>query len=150
MTNEKHYTMELRIKKLETQEELYATYPFVAQLTPDLSEASFRTIQDKIMDDGYQCIGAFDTDGTMHGMCGYWIRHRFYCGKGLHIDNIASTGEMHGRGIGTVLMDWIVAEATAQGCDNVVLDTYLENKDAHAFYLKHQLRIAGLHFMRKL
>ena len=142
--------MELSIKKLTTKEELYATYPFVAQLTPDLTEATFRIIQDEIMHDGYQCIGAFDADGEMFGMCGYWIRHRFYCGKGLHIDNIASIGEMHGRGIGTVLMEWIVEESKAHGCDHVVLDTYLENKDAHAFYLKNRLRIAGLHFMRKM
>jgi ribosomal protein S18 acetylase RimI-like enzyme len=142
--------MELHIKKLDSLEEFYKTYPLVTILNPELQEARFRTLQEEAVKEGYRCIVAFQNPQEMLGMCGYWIRHRFYCGRGLHIDNIATAPHMQGRGVGSVMMQWIKKEAVKQKCDHLVLDTYLENKDAHGFYLKHQLRVSGLHFMQKL
>jgi GNAT superfamily N-acetyltransferase len=142
--------MELHIKRLLTLEEIYSTYPLVVQLTPELSEERFRLIQQEMCKDGYCCIGAYCMEGELLGMCGYWVRHRFYCGKGFHIDNIVSATGIRGRGVGSVLMEWVEEEARTQGCDHIVLDTYLECKDAHAFYLTQGLTIRGLHFMRKL
>lgn len=142
--------MELHIKRLETLEEIYKTYPLVVHLTPLLSIEQFKIIQREMCNDGYQCIGAYDTQGTMLGMCGYWIRYRFYCAKSLYIDNIVSAKGARGRGIGSVLMEWLVAEAKRHSCEHIALDSYLDNKDAHSFYLTQGLAISGLHFMRKL
>ena len=142
--------MELHIKRLETLEELYETYSLVAHLTPELDPSKFQLIQQEMCRDGYQCIGAYGTDLQLLGMCGYWIRHRFYCGKSLYIDNIVSSSGIRGRGIGTVLMEWVLKEAEAQACEHIALDAYIDNKESHAFYLTHGFSIAGVHFWQKL
>lgn len=42
-----------------------------------------------------------------------------------------------GQGIGSLLMDWALAEARAWGADAVQLSVYAENFGAHKFYHRH-------------
>jgi GNAT superfamily N-acetyltransferase len=142
--------MELRIKHLEKLDELYETYPLVKLVKPEMNPEKFRHIQTEARREGYQCIGAFTQDNEMVGMCGYWVRHRFCSMKVLHIDSIIAAENMQGKGIGSVLMEWVTEEARRYECDYVALDTYIERKEAHSFYLKHHFGVHGLHFMRKL
>jgi GNAT superfamily N-acetyltransferase len=142
--------MELSIKRLEKIEELLETYPLVRLLKPELGYDAFCHIQTEAFKEGYQCVGAFTRSNELLGMCGYWIRHRFCSMKVMHVDSIVAADHMQGKGIGSVIMDWVIEEARKQGCDHMALDTYIERKEAHSFYLKHHFGVQGLHFMRKL
>jgi GNAT superfamily N-acetyltransferase len=142
--------MELHIKRLQTIEELLDTYPLVRLVKPEMNRENFCHIQTEAFKEGYQCIGALTREQTLVGMCGYWVRHRFCSMKVLHIDSIIAADHMQGKGIGSVLMDWVTEEARALKCDHIALDTYIERKEAHSFYLKHHFGVQGLHFMRKL
>ncbi len=142
--------IEIHIEKFDGKEALYATYPLVKQMNPELEEAAFRHIQDEMILEGYQCVGAFDQDNNLCGMCGFWVTHRFYCGKSIRIENIVVCQSMRNKGIGEALMQWVNDEAKRIECCAVVLDAYVENKRSHDFYLKQDLSIVGLHFMKVL
>ena len=141
--------IEIRLMELKSADDLYATYPLVRQLNRDLEEDAFKHIQDEMLQEGYACIGAFDKQNNLCGMIGYYISHRFYCGKSLRIDNIVVCRSMRNQGIGEALMHWIDDKAKQEGCCAMVLDAYVENKRSHDFYLKQGLSIVGLHFMKR-
>lgn len=140
----------ISLKLLKDRADFMGTYALVQQMNPELEEPVFRHLQDEMLREGYQCIGAYDTNNILRGMCGFWISHRFYCGKSLRIDNIVVCNSMRSIGIGEALMQWIHDKAKAEDCCAVVLDAYVENKRSHDFYLKQDLSIVGLHFMKVL
>lgn len=62
--------------------------------------------------------------------------HQLYCAPA-----------MTGRGIGALLMNWVLAEARALGCDAVQLSVFSENLAAQRFYARYGFgKIADIDF----
>lgn len=53
------------------------------------------------------------------------------------IEGVRVHSEMRGRGIGYVMMWWIIEQAKERGCDLLQLTTDRRRADAEAFYEKH-------------
>ena len=49
-------------------------------------------------------------------------------------------------GLGSALFDWLVAEARAEGCAKLELDSGVQRFDAHRFYLAKRMIISSHHF----
>ncbi len=154
--NEKHkmnpelYKLVIRLKKMRSMEEIYATYPLVCRMNPDMEHDEFIAIQDEMMKQGYQCIGAYDQQEQLRGMCGYWVTHRFYCGKAIRIDNVVVEKQCKGLGIGSSLLNYVEKEGQRVGACSIILDAYAHNKESHDFYFKHGLDMKGVHFVKTL
>lgn len=54
-----------------------------------------------------------------------------------HIEEIVVREAMRGQGIGTALLEHIIAAARERGCRRVELDSAFHRKEAHQFYERH-------------
>lgn len=64
-----------------------------------------------------------------------FLRHLMYHG-GLvaQVESVRTTNHLRGQGIGTALMDWVVAEARRRGAVRLQLTSNAARVDAHRFY----------------
>ena len=59
------------------------------------------------------------------------------------ITNIAVTAERRGRGVGTAVLDFLIAQARMRRCQTLSLEVRASNAAAIALYEKHGFFIAG-------
>jgi GNAT superfamily N-acetyltransferase len=52
------------------------------------------------------------------------------------VEAVRVAGSERGNGLGTILMNWAVAEATRRGCHILQLTSHTSRTDAHRFYEK--------------
>ena len=84
------------------------------------------------------------------GLSGIWISTKIYSGKYLEMDNVVIDASYRSKGIGTLLTDFITKYAVESGCKTMMLDAYLENDKAHAFYERAGFVRRGYHFIKKM
>lgn len=136
----------LSVRELSVAE-IESMYPMIAKLNPNMQAATFRNRLAEMLPLGYRAIGAFE-GAVMVGLCGFWVRTRFWCGKQLDVDNLVVNPEIRGRGIGEMLMQWIEERALAEGCELIVLDAYIDSFLAHRFYHRLGYTTTGFHFTK--
>lgn len=141
--------MPLNIREL-SKEEMPSIFPFIKQLNPQMNEQSFKDLLGKMLTKGYRCAAAFDKEGTMRGVAGFWELCRFWCGPHIDIDNVVTDEAYRGKGIGKALIAWLEKWARSQGYSFAVLDSYSHNTDSHRFYYREGYIIRGFHFTKDL
>ncbi|MBT4921633.1 MAG: GNAT family N-acetyltransferase [Rickettsiales bacterium] len=52
--------------------------------------------------------------------------------EGMHVDS-----KCRSLGVGSYMMQWVIAEAKAKGCNIAQLTSNKQRRDAHRFYAKH-------------
>jgi GNAT superfamily N-acetyltransferase len=67
-----------------------------------------------------------------------------------HIDELVVDREHRGRGIGTRLLEELVARAQQRGCRRLELDSAFHRHEAHRFYAQQGFERRGYVFSRKL
>lgn len=67
-----------------------------------------------------------------------------------HVDELIVDKEHRGRGVGTQLLEHIIALAKQQGCSRVELDTAFKRTEAHQFYEQHGFQKRGFLFSKVL
>lgn len=107
------------------------------QLWPDkqLNAAQVQTVFDRALAcerQAYLCA----TDGQrVVGFGALTIKNNLWQGGYLgHIDELVVDNDYRGRGIGTLLLDQLIALAHQKGCRRVELDSAFHRKQAHQFY----------------
>ncbi len=101
--------------------------------------------------EGYRLAGSFipgREDAV--AVAGFRFLHTLAWGKLLYVDDLVTLPEFRSGGHGDLLMEWLVAEATRLGCEQLHLDSGHHRHGAHRFYLNHGLRIDCHHFSRVL
>jgi ribosomal protein S18 acetylase RimI-like enzyme len=53
-------------------------------------------------------------------------------------------------GIGNKMVNFIECEGKKQGCQHFILDSRMNNKKSHDFYLREGFEIMGYHFMKDI
>lgn len=131
-------------------EELPSILPLIGQLNPRLAPEELERRLGVMIPKGYHCIAAYDGDGRMVGVAGYWLGARFYCGEYMDVDNVVVQESLRSAGIGAQMMAWLHAKAAELGVKVVVLDSYVTYASAHRFYFRQGYEILGFHFSKKL
>lgn len=143
--------MSVTFRILTRKEEMLPLFPLIHQLSPALSEADFSTRLDDMLTGNYGMAGAFDEGtGECVGISGFWIGTKLYSGKYLEMDNVVVDAAHRSAGIGKLLCDFLTDLARREGCEMLMLDAYLENEKAHAFYEREGFIRRGYHFLKKL
>jgi GNAT superfamily N-acetyltransferase len=123
--------------------------PILRELRPALTEAQIIERVQQQVNQGYRLvsIGALD---TVYAVAGYRIQQNLISGKFLYVDDLVTRADQKRNGFAGQLLDWLCAQALEQGCTALVLDSGVQNFEAHRFYLGHRMDITAHHFVRRL
>ncbi len=124
-------------------------WPLLQQLNPNVTENYLNSVLDDMIAHGYTMITIWEGD-TCVGLSGIWVSTKIYSGKYLEMDNVVIDHDYRSRGIGTLLTDYIIQYAREKGCATMMLDAYMENDKAHAFYERVGFVRRGYHFIKSL
>jgi diamine N-acetyltransferase len=141
---------EIIIKKLNSKAEIALTFPILTQHHQHIQESDFLQAVDEILaEENYQMIAAYIKE-EMVGIAGYWVLTRFYSGKYTQVGNMVVDEKHRNLGIGKKILGFIEDEGKKQGCQHFILDSRLDNKKSHDFYLREGFEVMGYHFMKDL
>lgn len=140
----------MQIRELFERSEIERIYPLVHQRQKDMDIEEFNRLLDEMIPAGYRCIGAFDKDGTLIGISGFWIKCQFYCRKSIRVDNFIIDENHRNQGIGAAMVAWLEEEGRRNDCKVALLDSYVSNHNSHKFYFREGFRILGFHFIKEL
>jgi len=141
---------EIIIKKLNNRAEIALTFPILIQHHQHINEVDFLKAVDEILaEENYQMIAAYINEEVV-GIAGYWVLTRFYSGKYVQVGNMVVDEKRRNLGIGKKILDFIEVEGKRQGCQHFILDSRLDNKKSHDFYLREGFEVMGYHFMKDI
>ena len=108
-------------------------------------------VDGKARPEGYRLAASFiPAREDAVAVAGFRFLHTLAWGKLLYIDDLVTLPEFRSGGHGDLLMEWLFAEATRLGCEQLHLDSGHHRHGAHRFYLNHGMRIDCHHFSRML
>ncbi len=133
------------IRVADTDAEIEACFPVMAQLRPHLERGSFvRRVREQ-EGEGYRLASIWD-DGKVRAVAGFRVLHNLAWGRFLYIDDLVTDQGGRSRGLGGALLNWCLHRAVAEKCTALHLDSGIQRRDAHRFYLARRMRIMGYHF----
>jgi len=140
-------TVQLRI--LTQKHEMLPLLPLIQQLSPGLTLERYTDLLDDMLAHGYRMVAVFEGE-TCTGLSGFWVITKIYSGKYLEMDNVVVDVAHRSKGIGKLMSDFLSDLARREGCETMMLDAYLENEKAHAFYEREGFTKRGYHFLKRL
>jgi GNAT superfamily N-acetyltransferase len=129
--------------------EIASLFPVFKALRPHLVEAEFVARVRRQQAEGYRLSYLRDAEGAV-AAAGYRRLEFLAWGRVLYVDDLITLPEKRGAGYAGALMDWLIAHAREQGCDELHLDSGYQRHDAHRLYLKKGLQLGCHHFSMKL
>jgi GNAT superfamily N-acetyltransferase len=128
-----------------TPAEIDRCFPVINQLRPALIAAEFVGRVQGQQAEGYQ-LAFLEYDGTVVSVAGFRIQNMLSSGKTLYVDDLVTDAAARSQGHGEAMLQWLIALAREAGCNSFSLDSGTHRQEAHAFYLRHRLRITSFHF----
>ncbi len=98
---------------------------------------------------GYKCIGVYDGKQLI-GICGVWVLNKFYSGKHVELDNVIIDPDYQGKGIGKLMMDFLIDYANEIGCETAEVNCYIKNTRGIKFWEQHGYEPVGYHMIKRL
>lgn len=141
--------MSARIVEAETPEEIARCFPVMRELRPHFEIEGFLAQVGRQQRDGYR-LAYVEADGVIGACAGFRVLENLAWGRFLYVDDLVTTENVRSRGLGSLLMDWLLAQASAAGCGQLHLDSGVQRFAAHRFYLRERMEITSHHFALKL
>ncbi len=138
-----------QIRILTRKSDMTPLFPLIHQLNNQVTVDYYQDVLEKMLPYGYRMVAVYDGEECL-GLSGIWVAAKIYCGKYLEMDNVVVAAAHRSRGIGQLLTDFITDLARQEGCTSMLLDAYLENEKAHAFYERAGFIKRGYHFIKNL
>ena len=98
---------------------------------------------------GLRFTAAYD-DGSCVAVAGWRLMATTVVVRKLYVDDLVTTGQARGRGIGGALLRELEARARGAGARTIELDSGVAREGAHRFYFRERMAITSLHFARLL
>ena len=141
--------MTTRIRLAETREDIGRCFEVMVELRPHFEQDPFIEQVLRQQRQGYR-LAYLEDAGVVQACAGYRITEFLSFGRFLYVDDLVTAAVARSRGFGKELMDWLVAEARAEGCGELHLDSGVQRFSAHRFYLRERMEIMAHHFRLKL
>jgi GNAT superfamily N-acetyltransferase len=132
-----------------TPEEIDRCFPVMSQLRPMLIAEEFCARIRAQQAEGYQ-IAFLENENAVVSVAGFRIQNMLSSDKTFYVDDLVTDAAARSQGHGEAMLLWLIALAREAGCDTFSLDSGTQRQDAHAFYLRHRLRITSFHFSLRL
>ena len=136
-------------ERAESDEDIAACYDVMAELRPHLSRETFVATVREMQRDGLR-LACIREAGRVVAVAGYRISTNLFCGRHLYVDDLVTAAGERSKGHGRALLAWLRGEARAAGCEVLHLDSGVQRKDAHRFYLREGMVLASYHFSERL
>ena len=130
-------------------EQILATRDVMLQLRPGLPPQNYLPTVRRMLADGYRLV-ALQEKNVVRAVAGYRYMEMLYCGKIMYVDDLNTDESHRSRGFGKALLDWLKAEAKANGCAELHLDSGVQRERTHRFYFREGLSINSYHFRATL
>lgn len=137
--------MGLVVRELGAPIDWPLAWPVMRELRPNHDEASFLAAVARQHAAGYRLAVLFDEE-TAISVAGFRQLEMLWRGPMLYVDDLVTLEDRRGSGAGTVLFDWLLAEARRLGCAAVHLDSGVQRHAAHGFYFARGMHISAHHF----
>lgn len=135
----------MKIKLAKSDEEILACFDVAVQLRTSYNKESFLLQVKKQMQDNYQLVYLKD-NVQVCALAGFRISENLAWGKFLYIDDLVTSTDQRSKGYGKSLLDWLIQRAKTEQCQQLELDSGVQRKDAHRFYLREKMLNTSLHF----
>ena len=121
------------IRIAETDPEIQACHPVMAQLRPHLESTEFVPLVRRLQaGTGFRL--AYVHDDGVKAVAGFRVSDWLAGGRYLEIEDLVTAAGERSRGYGGALFDWLVQQAGECDCDHVRLVSSVTRTDAHRFY----------------
>ncbi len=137
------------VEPAESDEAILDCYEVMAELRPHLAREAFLPTVRAMQKDGLR-LACIREDGRVVAVAGYRVSTNLFCGRHLYVDDLVTADSARSRGHGKALLAWLRARAAAEDCEVFHLDSGVQRKRAHQFYLREGLELAGYHFSERL
>jgi ribosomal protein S18 acetylase RimI-like enzyme len=129
-----------------TDAEILACFPVMQQLRPKLPGPDAFLAQVRRQErQGYR-LTVVRRGAVVVAAAGWRLSENLIRGPFLYIDDLVTLEAERSHGHGDRLFDAMVAEARAQRCKGLVLDSGVTNAAAHRFYFRKRMAVTALHF----
>lgn len=136
----------MQVRVAETDADVERCYPVMMQLRPHLTRESLvAQVRRQREREGYQLVYVED-EGQVRALAGFRFQEMLARGWHMYVDDLVTDELGRSRGYGAFLMDWLVARAGEEGCDNLDLDSGVQRFAAHRFYFRQRMTISAYHF----
>jgi GNAT superfamily N-acetyltransferase len=132
-------------ERATTDAEIADCYEVMAELRPHVPRERFLPLVKSMHADGYR-LACIREGGRVVAVAGYRISTNLFYGRNLYVDDLVTAGPERSKGHGKALLDWLKQLALDEGCDAFHLDSGVQRKRAHQFYLREGLELSSHHF----
>jgi GNAT superfamily N-acetyltransferase len=133
------------IQLAQSEADIARCFAVMQELRPHLKEAEFVARIQRQQASGYLLLALIHEE-EVRAVAGYRISENLAWERFLYVDDLVARNSDQGSGYGSRLIDWLIAEARAQGCAQFHLDSGVQRFQAHRFYLHKGLDITSHHF----
>jgi GNAT superfamily N-acetyltransferase len=140
---------DMNIQIATTDNDIQACYTVMSELRPHIPEDAFVERVRDMQRQGYVLVAAME-EGAVVAVAGVRIDENLAWGRFLYVADLVTKEDCRSRGYGKALLSWLREFAKAEGCAQMHLDSGMQRKDAHRFYLREGMEILGYHFSENL
>ena len=133
----------------DTDQKINMCWEVIHELRPHLIEADFVSLIKQLQQDKFTMI-FIEESGRAVGAACFVEGVKLHRGKFIYIDDLSTLPSHRGKGLGTLLLDWIFDYAEKNSFNQVHLDSGVQRFDAHRLYLKYGFNITSHHFVKVL
>jgi GNAT superfamily N-acetyltransferase len=137
------------VERAETDEAILACREVMAELRPQVADGDVLKTVRALEAEGLRLACVRD-GGRVVAVAGYRISTNLFCGKHLYVDDLVTAESERSKGHGKALLAWLRQAAVDSGCDVLHLDSGVQRKRAHQFYLREGLDLNAYHFSERL
>ena len=137
------------LEHAETDEAILACREVMAELRPQVTGGDFLGMVRALQADGLRLACVRD-GGRVVAVAGYRISTNLFCGRHLYVDDLVTAESERSKGHGKALLGWLRQLAVENDCDIFHLDSGVQRKRAHQFYLREGLELSSYHFSERL
>ncbi len=139
----------MSIRIATTDSEIVACYSVMRELRPQIAGDQFLSRVRGQEDTGYRLVFIQEPDALV-AVAGFRIGESLAWGRFLYVDDLVTLPAQRSKGHGARLLSWLREYAAKEGCLQMHLDSGIQRKDAHRFYEREGMKVAGFHFSENL
>ena len=128
-----------------TDAEIADCYDVMAELRPHVPRERFLPLVKSMHAEGYR-LACISEAGRVVAVAGYRLSTNLFYGRNLYVDDLVTADSERSKGHGKALLDWLKRLALESGCDAFHLDSGVQRKRAHQFYLREGMELSSYHF----